>query len=160
MELDVTKLRALYRKNEVARILLDYFANRNNNAAETKVDRILSILRKYRNDLSRGQIIDVFKELEKLDCGNFVSGRRGWPSRFVWSVGIVGLGKVAGGEQQELESTTAATVAQEEVETLSHNFILRPDLPVKFQLPSDLTANEALRLAEFIKALPFGNEEE
>ena len=40
--------------------------------------------------------------------------------------------------------------------SIKHIFRLREDYSVKMRLPADLTANEAFRLAEFIKTLPFG----
>lgn len=160
METDANKIRNLYKKNSVARSLFDYFAKRAYDATETKVDRILAIMKNEGKELSRGQIIDVFKELEDLQCGKFVSGRRGWQSRFVWSVSLAALGKIAGGEIQELQMKSEDLPADEETETLTHSFHLRPDLLVKIELPGNLTANEASRLAEFIKALPFGEDEE
>ena len=39
---------------------------------------------------------------------------------------------------------------------IKHTFRLREDLSVKFRLPRDLTMTEAVRLAEYIKTLPFG----
>ena len=39
--------------------------------------------------------------------------------------------------------------------TIKHTFRLREDLSVKFRLPRDLTITEAVRLAEYIKTLPF-----
>ena len=39
--------------------------------------------------------------------------------------------------------------------TIKHTFRLREDLSVKFRLPRDLTMTEAVRLAEYIKTLPF-----
>ncbi len=40
--------------------------------------------------------------------------------------------------------------------SIKHSFRLREDLSVKFRLPRDLTMTEAVRLAEYIKTLPFG----
>lgn len=39
--------------------------------------------------------------------------------------------------------------------SIKHIFRLREDFSVKMRLPADLTANEAFRLADFIKTLPF-----
>jgi hypothetical protein len=158
MQVDTSKIRALYKKDQVARSVFDYFARRTNDATETKVDRILSILKKEGNDLSRGQIIEFFKVLETLGAGKFVTGRRGWPSRFVWDVGLVSLAKIAGGESQELQNKAAASLADEEGETLSHIFHLRPDLQIKIELPADLTVSEASRLSDFVKSLPFDED--
>ena len=47
-----------------------------------------------------------FKQLEALEAGQFVTGRRGWPSRFVWSVGMVSVGKTAAGETPSLLGTS------------------------------------------------------
>ena len=38
---------------------------------------------------------------------------------------------------------------------IKHTFRLREDLSIKFRLPRDLTMTEAVRLAEYIKTLPF-----
>ena len=160
MDVDTVKLQNLYKKSEPARLLFDHFAKRTNDASETKVDRILSLMKGEGHDLSRGQVIDVFKELEKLECGRFVTGRHGWPSRFVWTVSLVGVGKVAGGENQQLKTKASGSSEDETPANLTHNFHLRPDMQIKLELPSDLTTAEALRLAEFIKALPFGEDEE
>lgn len=160
MDVDVAKIQSLYKKSEPARVLFDYFAKRINDASETKVDRILSLVKGEGKDLSRGQIIEVFKELEKLDCGKFVTGRHGWPSRFVWSVGLVSLGKIAGGEDQQLQTQKTSEANGETAENLTHSFHLRPDVEIKLELPSDLTSGEASRLAEFVRALPFDQEDD
>jgi hypothetical protein len=160
MAIDIGKLRSLYKRNPAARKLLDHFADRTNNATETKVDRILHIMKHDGNEISRSEVIDVFRELEDLECGEFVTGRKGWPSRFVWTVGLVGLGKVASGERSELENTTPKTTEEEEAENLRHSFLLRPDLTITFDLPNDFTIREATRLARFVESLPFGDEEQ
>jgi hypothetical protein len=41
---------------------------------------------------------------------------------------------------------------------LSHTYNLRVDLPVTIDLPTDLTRNEAERLASFIRTLPIEEE--
>ncbi len=160
MELNVTGLRNLYKKNHTAQLLLDYFAGRSNNATETKVDRILHILNQNGEDVPRSQIIDAFRELEKLQCGTFVTGRKGWPSRFVWNIGLVEVGKVASGEEQQVRTTEVQSNAEEEAETLKHIFFLRPDMQVELSLPSDLTLREAKRLATFVESIPFAEDEE
>jgi len=50
----------------------------------------------------RREIIALFRQLEKAGCGQFVEGRRGWPSRFVWSVGLTGVGRAAAGDAQPI----------------------------------------------------------
>lgn len=158
--MDTQKLKDLYNTHNAARMILDHAARRHRNQAETKVDRILSILWSEGHDISRGQVIDAFKRLEELGAGQFVAGRRGWPSRFVWSVGMVSVGKAAAGEAQEIEQL-AEEQAEDEPggDLLAHTFHLRADLQVALELPPDLTRNEADRLAAFIKTLPIDAEQ-
>jgi len=93
--------------------------------------------------------------LEDADCGQYVEGRRGYESRFVWKIKTLGVAGAAKGqgsvEQTQLEDS------EDDYDMLEHNFVLRPDLPISFELPDDLTTVEATRLAAFIQALPFNS---
>jgi hypothetical protein len=152
-------LKALYRENRVAQQMLDHFASRRNDSTATKLDRALTLLAGRGIVASRAQVREVFRELEKLGCGKYVMGRRGWPSRFEWSVGLVSVGQAASGEEVEIEEVTpqAAAEADDDAagEALEHVFQLRPALPVTLTLPADLTPTEASRLSDFIRTLPF-----
>ncbi len=46
-------------------------------------------------------------------------------------------------------------VDEAEVEVLEHEFYLRPEFEVTFELPQDLTSAEASRIAQFVGSLPF-----
>lgn len=158
---DITGLRRLYAENPIARAFLDHSANRRYNQAESKVDRVMQILGQNGNEVPRSDIVAMFRALEQYQCGQFIIGRRGWPSRFVWSVGMISVGRAATGEISEIE--TLAQEPGEDVaaatEALVHSFHLRPQWEVNLELPSDLTTNEAHRLADFIKSLPFEADE-
>ena len=149
------ELKQLYADDDVARMFFDDMANRQRNQSETKVDRIMQRLREQGNSPSRGDIIALFKKLEEYKCGQFVAGRHGWPSRFIWDVGSLSASRFAVGETEEVEEITQEPEeGAEGVESLNHTFNLRPDLPVEFELPIDLTEKEAERLAGFLKTLP------
>src|ERR1700747_3737824 len=137
------RLKNLYQENSVARLILDQAARRQRNQSETKVDRIIALLAAQGHDVSRGEVIESFRRLEDLGAGQFVSGRHGWPSRFVWSVGMVSVGKAAAGEPQEIESISPENV-EEEIGSvvLSHSFYLRADTLVTVDLLVDLTKGE------------------
>jgi hypothetical protein len=94
MDIDREKLRELYDAHDVVAWILDHAAGRKNNQAETKVSRILVILRREGHDASRPAVIQAFRCLEELGCGQFVTGRHGWESRFVWAVEMISLGLV------------------------------------------------------------------
>lgn len=98
----IENLRELYSRSKVARAFFDHAARRERDQSETKVDRILTLLQAEGNLFSRSEMIALFKEIEKYGCGQFVEGRRGWPSRFVWSVGLPSVGRAASGKSQEI----------------------------------------------------------
>lgn len=154
------KLRELYSNNSSAKIFFDHMANRQRNQNETKVDRIVQLLKDEGHSISRGEIVSVFKDLEEYKCGQFVAGRWGWPSRFVWDVGSLSGSQFAVGETEEVEEVKEES--DEELgrsDSLKHTFNLRADLPIEFILPVDLTEKEAERLTGFIKALPMEDYE-
>ncbi len=153
--MDVEQLQNLYSENPAAKVLFDHMAGRDRNQSETKVHRILLLLRNEGQNISRGQIVQVLKRLEELGCGQFLVGRHGWPSRFVWSVGSLGASRAALGEGTQIQAVTQeGEEATEQTEVLSHVFNLRPDMKVTIDLPSDLSHGEAERLAAFMKTLP------
>ncbi|MFT3830437.1 MAG: hypothetical protein QM691_12115 [Opitutaceae bacterium] len=159
-QIPIDELKKLYQKSEVARAFLDHAARRKNNQTETKVDRILTILNREGHSLSRGDVIELFKRFEALELGSFVKGTHGWPSRFVWQVGIVSVGKAAAGESAEIESVADEDTDTEDADAdlVVHSFRLRDTLVVKLSFPDDLTDTEAERLAGFVKTLPINDD--
>jgi hypothetical protein len=57
-------------------------------------------------------------------------------------------------ERTPAAETTAGPVPRATAR-LRHRFVLRPDVTVELELPEDLSASEARRLALFVKSLPF-----
>ncbi len=100
---DVDALRQFYRDNTVAKAFFDHVARRERDQSETKVDRILVRLRADGHNFRRREIIDLFRKMQDQGLGQFVEGRRGWPSRFVWSTGLTSVGRAALGEPQTIE---------------------------------------------------------
>ncbi len=149
-----TELQTFYNESASAKAMLDHFASRERNRGVTTIDRLLSNLSGDSSGLSRGDVIKVLQRLEKLGCGYFVAGRKGHPSRFVWSVGLVDVGRVAAGESVKIEPAPA-NEAEPADDLLEHHFRLRKELDVPLRLPADLTTAEAARLAAFIQTLPF-----
>lgn len=133
-------------------------AGRDKNQTETKLHRMLKHLENDGFDFKRGEVIGAFRSLETAGCGKYVEGRHGWPSRFVWETKSLHVSSAAKGQEPLLRdaSSNGDDDASEDVEFSEHSFVLRPDLPISFELPTDLSENEASRLAAFIKSLPFG----
>lgn len=100
---NIDMLRQLYKQNLVAKAFFDHAARRERDQSETKVDRTLIVLKADGHDFRRREIIDLFRKLQEQGLGQFVEGRRGWPSRFVWSARLTSVGKAALGEPQTIE---------------------------------------------------------
>jgi hypothetical protein len=141
----------------VAKFIFDYFSSRTKNSSTTKIDRLLQLLYQRGQSPSRSEVISYFRQLEDAGCGQYVEGRRGHPSRFEWFVNLTTVGQAAAGSTTKVEGLLDESDEIEDLYSnlLSHEYRLRPDLLVKFELPQDLSISEASRLAEFIKTLPF-----
>jgi hypothetical protein len=153
----VYKLRQYYKTNPAARLLLGYFARRQQGRVVT-VDRLEQVKSDGDEKLAREEIIDVLKQLADWGLGEFRAGRRGHPSRFIWSASMSSVGEAAAGRGTIEDVVPQVEDGEEEIRTLQHPFRLRPDYVVTMNLPMDITLREATRLADFVKALPFEAE--
>ena len=153
----IEMLRKLYSEDSSARAVLDHFASRERNWGTTTVDRIHRNLLNEGQNISRREVIGVFRELENWGCGSFMIGRKGWKSRFEWNVQMVGVGQAAAGETEQVEKVSPEEAGEENEgnSLFKHTFRLRYDQSVTVELPVDLTAQEAVRMARFIETLPF-----
>jgi hypothetical protein len=100
---NIDTLRQLYNDSPVAKAFFDHAARRERDQSETKVDRILVRLRADGHEFRRREIIDLFRKMQDQGLGQFVEGRHGWASRFVWSTGLTSVGRAAIGEPQLIE---------------------------------------------------------
>jgi hypothetical protein len=150
-------LRHAYNTNEIVRQICDDMAERERNQAETKLLRILARLQNNGSNVRKNEAIAAFRLLEESACGQYVEGRHGWPSRFVWSVGSKSACQIAKGMEATIETLTETNEDEEfeaEVNTITHVLQLRSDFALELQLPTDLTQREAVRIASFVAALP------
>jgi hypothetical protein len=95
----VSAIRALYASDENARALFDKLAQRQRDAGKTTIDQLSDKL-----SISRGESVALARSLEQAECGEFIVGRRGAPSRFRWDYSCISLGKAAAGETGELDA--------------------------------------------------------
>jgi hypothetical protein len=97
--IDVHALRSLYKSNPAARLVLDSLAARQNKSNTTTVSSLHSYLTRAAYEISRKDIIETFKELQKLNCGEYVNGKTKGntdiQSRFIWKVNLVSVGRAA-----------------------------------------------------------------
>jgi hypothetical protein len=155
--MQVELLKQHFQRNSAVKAICDHMAKRTKNQNETSLHRILYYLEQEGSDFKRSDVIAAFRLLEEAECGKYIEGRHGWKSRFIWSV----KSKLVSGAAQGTQ-TKAALVAEDdpieeivEDEMIEHIYALRPDLNISFELPADLSQNEAARLSKFIKTLSF-----
>lgn len=169
---DIDRLRQSYQTNPELEAICNVLGKRKNNQNVTKTQSLLNILNRDRADhIKQLKLIAAFRELEACECGEYIEGRHGHASRFVWNsaYGSIMICRTAMGESiafdpstslDEFDRASEETYEGEEGEDdeyprrLNHSFNLRADYQLEFSLPSDLTITEAERLAAFIITLP------
>lgn len=115
---------------------------------------------------ARQDVINVMHDLNDLQLGRFLTGRRKSPSRFEWSISAGSVARAAQGEADEILPFSPAAPAGKEKERQTRDairefsFPLRRDFSIDFTLPLDLTTVEAERISAFLKTLPITSEPE
>lgn len=159
--MNIEILRKSYQSNKVVKAICDHMANLENNRAETAVHRILRLLERDGHDFRRSEIISAFRELEEAECGKYLRGHPNTSkSRFAWSARSKLIADVAQGIEEEVDESEEWDDDFDYVEgaedgMLEHSYVLRQGLTVNFELPENLTSNEAYRLSQFIGSLSF-----
>jgi hypothetical protein len=151
-------------KSPTAEAIVKTLASRKNNATATELDAIVNSpeVEKTgaRPNVKRDAIV-FFRDLEKIGYGQFVVGRRGRSTRFIWSRPLRDLATqaVAFLSASDADQPTPPEMLRPQREgppsQIAHSFAVRPALSVTFELPEDLTAAEAERLANLIRNIPF-----
>lgn len=147
-------INGLYHSNRTARAVLQTLA-----AMPRQDETDLDKLEHKVKDVSRRELVTIFKALDEYGAGEFIPGRRGHASRFRWEVDSVNISTLdvsfpADNAPAPPVSTSMVDFANPTV-LINHQFQLRSDLKITVQLPSDITGPEAARLAMFINSLPF-----
>ena len=93
----IDELRELYQISDAAKKVLDWAANRTNDAAETTLGRIVQ-----RTAIGRGEAVEFARRINDIGCGLFVVGRRGGKSRIQWAYSLKSMGEAAKGQADAL----------------------------------------------------------
>ena len=149
------RLASLQRKSPVSKLIFEHLAARQRNRKETTVDGLISALQRDGTEVSRNEVVAIFKELQDAECGKFLVGRKGHQSRFEWKVPLSKVGGIAPAFDASPGEEERKPLVETPASTLYHQYILRQDFTVKLSLPADLTDAEASRLADFIRTIPF-----
>jgi hypothetical protein len=167
----ITGLREFYHSTPSAKVILDHLSEGQSKRV-TSVKRLERRLSRKGSQVDRPEIVRFFQRLHEIGLGEFASGEDGRRPRFLWGFPNAQLAQIANGEAWALEPMTDSVPEEEEggdeesgearesaeangSSAIKHVFRLRENFSVKMRLPADLTANEAFRLADFFKPLPF-----
>jgi hypothetical protein len=153
--MNIEKLGTLLASDTNAKLLLSTLV-KGNHKESTTVEKAGQIFSVHGINLERNQIVYLFKQFQRAECGRFITGRRGRSSRMHWIPEAAALLKAASDPQVPPASSSPLGAAGKNVVKLVHQFHLRPDCTVSFELPIDLSGNEAARIARFIESLPMG----
>lgn len=100
--IDRVGLRNLYESDPAARMILDSFAARRNKWGMTTVSSLQFYFTGAGINLPRKDIVKTFRELERLNCGEFkvgnTEGNRNRQTRMIWKVSLISVGKIARGQ--------------------------------------------------------------
>ena len=149
-----------YSTNVNLKSLVDWLASKQNDSLTLKA-RVAA----YRTGKTEPEMREVFKVLEMLGLGTYVTGRKGGKTRFEFSHSSRSLQNAArqGSLVQPIDEKAADDDAEDEVEpssqseSLEHAFNLRGDFVVQLKLPKDFSSKEAVRLSTFINSLPMND---
>lgn len=153
------ELSELAKKNETARAFFEHLAAREKNYSVTTVARAAQII-----GADKREVAAVFKKLQEMGYGRYVSSKGGATARFEWSVSMIDVGR-AGLDQESsiatLNEEEGIELEEEENGFIDHAFHLRVgEDPIVISLPEDLTKEEARRLSRFISCLPFESSQD
>ena len=119
----IDSLREFYQVSDAARKVLDWAANRTNDAAETTLDRIIQ-----RTAISRGEAVEFGRRINDIGCGLFVVGRRGGKSRIQWTYSLKSMGEAAKGQADALVEMDPE-IAQDAVDQQQASGEVEVDIP-------------------------------
>lgn len=103
----VPELRRMYLDDPAARRFWDWAAARVNDAAETSIDRIMSVAQ-----IDRSEAVELGRRFDDAGVGEFIVGRKGWKSRVRWARSLCGLGKAAQGQVEQVDDVDPELVEE------------------------------------------------
>ncbi len=106
---------------------------------------------------SKRDVLDALRALEAHEFGGLFLGRRGHKTRFTMWLDNEEDAAFYRALRARVGHVSAATLSARRP-ILRHAFALRPGFTVSVELPADLSRPESVRLAQFVRSLPFEAE--
>ncbi len=144
---------------EPFRDVLEHIRSRERGRSETSIDRFMQWLKQVDESYNtRAKALELMRWLEAAGAGEVILGRAGRKTRFRWFADMREVAELALSASDSTSTRSARPNDKApEIEMMQLPFPLRPQLTVEFNLPRDLTNEEADRLARWIRALPIGS---
>lgn len=98
----VEDLRAIYRSKPGAKHALEYFTTCQPDANVVTVDDLYKFFQHKHYVVPRQDVVNLFKDLDKLGIGEFKIGRRTQKTRFVSKISLATIGFAVADEMEEL----------------------------------------------------------
>jgi hypothetical protein len=151
---NIVVLRNLLQSLPAAHKLFAMLAGRAELAQWISVDELIENL-----ELGRRNAVDLLRDIANAGAGEFRLGRKGHPSRLVWSTDPRALVDRVLGREPELADDAADPTESEPFDAaydeIEHVFMLRPQLRIALSLPIDLSGREATAIGDWVRNLSF-----
>lgn len=140
---NTNELKALYINDKAAKVVLDTLSGYRRSVRESKLENLCA---EIGGQLTYAEVLAVARKLEKAGVGDLIVGRKGGSTRMRWELPVMNISKYASGEIEDVS-------APPKTQMVEHSYMVRPNVIVKFDLPSDITTSEAQRLGDFVRTL-------
>lgn len=143
--LNLIEVQKLHDSKPIIQSLFKYWKSYSRNVASHKAYRLFSEVSEIAN---YNELVAALRDLQNNGCGQFILGRRGQESRFVWADDI--------SMTEVVYKITGGTVeTSPEERTIARVFKLartNGELNIKIELPANFNEREANRLCDFVRS--------
>ena len=164
--MNVQQLRHLSGYNHNAKRLFNWLKDHESAVKVLGVSKAEEVL-----DIDYYELVSVFKELEIIGVGNFIVGRKGHDSRFIWKYDTQEISKIFDLHSIEFKAFNPkllSSVPSNAIDVLdspkkkknqeneiNHTFNLRQNFSVEFNLPIDFDHDDCKRMKAWLDLLVY-----
>ncbi len=134
---EIKKLRRMLKDSSVAHAIFGWLSEYQRNTESMMVDKAEYSARVWAREnfdheveVTRSEVISVMRELEELQLGRFIVGRRGAESRFEFWTSRVQIGQAAMGQIDEINIEEDPVVLEEHEVLEAHKMLIAHALEV------------------------------
>jgi len=134
---EIKKLRRMLKDSSVAHAIFGWLSEYQRNTESMMVDKAEYSARVWAREnfdheveVTRSEVISIMRELEELQLGRFIVGRRGAESRFEFWTSRVQIGQAAMGQIDEINIEEDPVVLEEHEVLEAHKMLIAHALEV------------------------------